>query len=104
VEFLSFTKFSNASVFTDSLGAAPNNHTKIGPKDENRQRVIHSLNNNEGSFRAYCVPEQNIQDDKFVVELQWKMSFISHIKKNTNKMEHFKSSEHCSPVSKPDIY
>lgn len=59
-EFLSFTKFSNASVFTDSLGAAPNNHTKFGTKDEDRQRVICSLNDNEGSFRACCVPEQNI--------------------------------------------
>jgi hypothetical protein len=59
-EFLSFNKFSNASVFTDGLGAAPNNHTKAGPKDEDRQRVIRSLNETEGRFRACCVPEQNI--------------------------------------------
>jgi hypothetical protein len=58
--FLYFTKFSNASVFTYCLGAAPNNHMKVGPKDEDRQRVIRSLNDTEGSFRGCSVPEQNI--------------------------------------------
>jgi hypothetical protein len=63
-EYLSFIKFSNASVFTDGLVATPNNHTNIGPKAEDRRTVIHFLNDLEGSFGECYVPEQNISDHK----------------------------------------